>query len=97
MPVSEIRSFLNERKVGIPAGIIERAELNELASEAHRKSSAVGNALQMRREEVTNRFALINTAYTTLSGKFPGTDSFFVKGRINTFHFIFVTLLYSRH
>lgn len=67
MPVSEIRSFLNERKVGIPAGIIERAELNELASEAHRKSSAVGSALQMRREEVTNRFALINTAYTTLS------------------------------
>jgi len=73
--------------------MMERAELNDLASETHRKSSAVGTALQRRREEVTNKFALINTAYTTLSGKCPGTDSFFCAGE----HVLFVTLLSSRH
>jgi len=65
MSTSEVRAFLTEQRISF-VGVFERAELNRLASEAQKKNGAIPSALQKRREDATDRFALINLAYTTL-------------------------------
>jgi len=62
---SDLRSFLKDQAVGT-AGIFERAELESLAADTHRRNGAVPAALEKRRAEVTDRFALVNSAYSTL-------------------------------
>jgi len=65
MQVSELRAFLAEQNIGT-AGLFERSDFNELAKEAHKRNDSVPKALASRREEVTDKFALVNAAYTTL-------------------------------
>jgi len=65
MSTSEVREFLTEQRVSY-IGVFERSELNKLAREARNSNNALPKSLQKRREQVTDKFSLLNLAYTTL-------------------------------